>query len=91
MRWADAQRDTLIGGDWGKAPSLVEVIPARITRPFAPGRAKAWALDERGQRGDEVRIGPGGNNNAIIEIGTPAHTLWYEVDVAETPAAAGNP
>ena len=78
-------------GTGERLPSLVEVIPARITLPIPQGRTKAWALDERGQRGEEVVVGRSGNN-AVIEIGAPAHTLWYEVDVAaEIPATAGNP
>jgi hypothetical protein len=82
MVWADAQEDRLAGGNWGKAPSLVEVVPARVSLSIAAGRVKAWALDERGQRAEEVPVGADGNN-ATIEIGPPARTLWYELDIAE--------
>jgi len=72
MRWKNAEKTT-VGRDWGKAPSLVEGIVATIT---LPGAAKAWALDERGQRKSEVPV-----RNGVIEISPQHRALWYEVEV----------
>ncbi|MBM3861193.1 MAG: hypothetical protein FJ395_16315 [Verrucomicrobia bacterium] len=71
MGWKNAEKTT-VGRDWGKAPSLVEGVAATITLPRA---AKAWALDERGQRRSEVPV-----RNGTIEIGPQHRALWYEVE-----------
>ena len=56
MIWKDARRDS-VGKDWGHAPALVEGIPAMIVLPLAAGTTmRAWALDGRGQRGEEVPV-----------------------------------
>jgi hypothetical protein len=81
MRWGDPQKYTLAGGDWGTAPSLVEVIPAKITLPVPAGKTKVWSLDGRGLRAAEVAVSEAGRS-AVIDIGPPAQTLWYEVDVS---------
>ena len=58
---------------WGKRPSLVEGVAATIKLPNA-AKLRAWALDERGQRGAEVPVKDG-----ALEIGPEHKTLWYEV------------
>ncbi|MBI2299762.1 MAG: hypothetical protein HYU66_12620, partial [Armatimonadetes bacterium] len=63
----------------GRAPSLVEGIAATVTLP-AGGTARAWALDERGQRGAEVPVKVDGAT-ATIAIGARFKTLWYEIEV----------
>ncbi len=80
MGWKNTEH-TSVGNDWGKAPTLVEGIPASFTVPFAAEHVEVWALDERGQRRISVpcRAAPGGH--AVITIGPEWKTLWYEVAV----------
>jgi hypothetical protein len=75
MGWKNAGHTT-VGGDWGSAPALVEGITAQIE--LATNRKlKVWALDERGQRRDEMKT-----NGAKFRIGPEHRTLWYEVELA---------
>jgi hypothetical protein len=77
MRWKDEAK-TSVGKDWGKAPSLIEGISAKISFP-ALNNAKAWSLDERGQRKTEVPLEQA-NGRAQIDL-SPAHeTLWWEIE-----------
>ena len=73
MGWKNAERTT-VGRDWGMPPVLVEGPKATIDLPGG-GRFKAWALDERGQRREEVPV-----RDAKLEIGPQFKTLWYEVE-----------
>ncbi len=73
MKWTSDAHES-VGKNWGRAPSLVEGIAARITLPVSDKKMKAWALDERGQRRDEVPMKDG-----VLEIGPQYRTLWYEV------------
>jgi hypothetical protein len=66
---------------WGEAPTLVEVVPARIVLPAPAGEVRAWALDERGQRGEDIRVDADAEGRAVLRIGPPSRTLWYEVAV----------
>jgi hypothetical protein len=50
MLWKDGKKES-VGRNWGKAPSLVEGIPAEIT--FKGRQVKMWALDENGKRRQE--------------------------------------
>lgn len=80
MKWTDEEKNS-VGRNWGKAPTLVEVIPARLTLPMPVGKVRAWALDERGQRGAALTVNTGPGNRAVLDIGPPRTTLWYEIDV----------
>ena len=80
MGWKDPEH-TSVGRHWGEAPTLAEGIPARIEFPAPAGRVKAWALDERGQRREQVPVEAVGANRAALRIGPNWRTLWYEVDV----------
>ncbi len=80
MAWKDAARTT-VGRDWGRAPSLVEVIPAAIILPVEARRVSAWAMDEQGRRGARLTVTPAGDA-ATIQIGPPHKTLWYEIQIA---------
>jgi hypothetical protein len=71
MRWKSDAHES-VGRDWGRAPSLVEGIAAKITLPNS--KLKAWTLDERGQRRDEIPM-----NGSVVEIGPQNRTLWYEL------------
>ncbi len=74
MGWKNRARST-VGKDWGTAPSLVEGISTTVGFTSAKS-IRAWALDERGQRGAEV---PTQKNS--MTIGPEHRTLWYEVEV----------
>ncbi|MFA0760404.1 MAG: hypothetical protein HZLCBSQH_000498 [Candidatus Fervidibacterota bacterium] len=69
------------GRNWGKPPSLVEGIPAKIALPFPAKRVQAWALDEKGQRKEQIPVDSDPNGNATLSIGPQWRTLWYEVAV----------
>lgn len=78
MGWKSPEKNS-VGRDWGKAPSLVEGIPVKISLPQPPSKLKAWALDARGQRGKEVPLREKGKGS-LLEIGPEYQTLWYEVE-----------
>jgi hypothetical protein len=74
MQWKSEERDS-VGRNWGRAPSLVEIIPAAIT---VPGIAKVFALDERGKRKEPVKAERRGDDT-VFNIGGAHRTLWYEI------------
>jgi len=76
MQWKDAEH-TSVGGNWGSAPSLVEGVDAHISLP-AIKEAKAWALDELGQRKAEVPLTYAGDHMQL-EISSAQKTLWWEI------------
>jgi hypothetical protein len=78
MGWKDAARST-VGRDWGRAPTRAEGIPARLRVPRPAGRVRAWALDGRGARKEELPVAPADAGRAWIELGPRRQTLWYEV------------
>jgi hypothetical protein len=77
MKWKSARHDS-VGRDWGKAPSLVEGVGARITLPRKAVRV--WALDERGQRQGALDVKVSGGK-ATFTLGPERRTLWYEVEL----------
>lgn len=79
MRWKNPEKSS-VGRDWGGAPTLVEGVPARLTLPWSVDRARAWALDERGQRRVSVPLTPAPGDRAMLELGPQWRTLWYEVE-----------
>lgn len=80
MGWKNPQKSS-VGKDWGRAPSLVEGIPARITLPVRADKVSAWSLDERGQRKSPLPAQADPAGNAVITIGPEHRTIWYEVAV----------
>jgi hypothetical protein len=64
---------------WGTAPTLIESVPASITLPLPAGKVSAWALDERGQRAEPLSVEADKDGHAVLRIGPPHKTLWYEV------------
>ncbi len=72
MEWTGDKKES-VGAKWGRAPSVVEGVAAKITLPLST-KLKAWALDERGQRRAEVPVTEG-----VLEISPEYRTLWYEV------------
>jgi hypothetical protein len=80
MGWTDAAH-TSVSNNWGKAPTIIEVIPAMIDLPFASANTKVWILDETGQRKTEVGVSDNNGRARIVLNGATA-TLWYEVEVS---------
>jgi hypothetical protein len=78
MQWKNSEHSS-VGHNWGKAPSLVEGIPARITLPLPAKEVEAWTLDERGQRKARLAIESDANDRAVLILGPQYETLWYEV------------
>jgi hypothetical protein len=78
MVWKNAEKSS-VGRQWGKAPSLVEGIPARLIFAQPAARTAAWALDGRGQRAKELPVRADAQGQAVIELGPQWQTLWYEV------------
>jgi hypothetical protein len=76
--WQDAGKTTL-GRNWGGAPTVIEGIAGRVTLPVAAGRVRAWALDEHGNRRDEIKVT--GGPRATLDIGESHRTLWYEIEI----------
>ena len=69
---------TSVGDRWGKGPVLCEGIPFEVVLKVK--RAKAWALDPRGQR--RVEITPVQVTGGVsFNVGPLYKTLWYEVIV----------
>jgi hypothetical protein len=81
MQWKDASR-TSVGSNWGRAPTLIEVVPFALELPVAPSRVQAWALNETGQRAAELAVEAVAGGSRVIADGG-ADTLWYEISVAE--------
>jgi hypothetical protein len=79
MAWKN-QDKTTVGRDWGRAPSLVEVVPATVQLPVAAARVAAWALDQCGQHAAQLEV-TGDEHRATIRLGFPQRTLWYEFEV----------
>jgi hypothetical protein len=79
MGWKSPKKES-VGRDWGKAPSVVEIIPAAITLPAPTDKVTVRALDEHGQRAAEVPV-EARDGQTFFHIGPPAATLWYEVTI----------
>lgn len=75
VQWKNTEKTSVTS--WGKGPSAVEGIPAVITLP-AGAKWKAWALDERGQRGAEVRLQQAGGETRLT-LSPDQRTLWWEI------------
>lgn len=78
MQWKNPEKSS-VGRDWGRAPSLVEGIPARIILPYPAEKVEAWALDEKGMRKQRIEVERDEKGKAVISIGPQWQTLWYEV------------
>jgi hypothetical protein len=80
MKWTNEKKES-VDRNWGTGPTLVETVPARLTLPVSADKVRVWALDERGQRGSPLGVEAGAGGNAVIAIGPPQRTLWYEIEV----------
>jgi len=77
MGWKNPEKTT-VGRDWGEPPSLVEVVPVKVTLPIPPAKVEVWALDERGQRKESLAV-QAHNGHSVIQTTPLQQTLWYEV------------
>lgn len=73
--WKWNASKTSLGTEWGKAPTIAEGIPLRLTFKNMD-KVKVYALDPAGNRGSEVPVinKAGGQS---INIGAQYKTLWY--------------
>ena len=67
------------GKDWGNGKTVNEGIAAAITMPSKASSTKCWALDERGERKEEVPVEADADNLATIRIDPKYKTVWYEI------------
>ncbi len=74
-------RRITLGSRWGEGPVLCEGIPAEISLPVAANRVTFYALDEAGNRREQLTCQPDGGKTAI-RIDPRHKTLWYEVAIA---------
>ncbi len=80
MGWTDATH-TSVSNNWGKSPTLIEVIPATIDLPFPSANTTLWTLDETGQRKTQLKVTDKDGKARILLDGLTA-TLWYEIEVS---------
>ena len=79
MKWKNAECSS-VGRDWGQAPSRVEGVEAELTVNAPADRVQVWALDERGQRREALKVEATAPQSAVVRLGPQARTLWYEVE-----------
>jgi hypothetical protein len=79
MQWKNSSKNS-VGTQWGRAPSLIEVIPATIDLPFAANNTRAWLLNETGQRGAALPV-VNHEGKARLVLSAGAGSLWYEVEI----------
>ncbi|MEI7475438.1 MAG: hypothetical protein WCK67_11745 [bacterium] len=78
MKW-NAEQNSLVENDWGTAPTIIEGIDSEI-RFSGDKEIHVWALDEKGNRKEEVPITKLADSS-IINIAPIYKTLWYELDI----------
>ena len=71
------------GGAVGKGPVLCEGVEAELVLPGLACRVRCYALDESGNRREEVKVLASPSGEAVIDIGPQYRTVWYEIDVAQ--------
>ena len=64
------------------SPSMMRGWPvtASVAVAVDSERVSAWALDERGQRAEELQVASD-DGRALLQLGPPYRTLWYEVEI----------
>jgi hypothetical protein len=73
--WKWDEKFTTLGGDWGKAPTCAEGIPAKlIFRDM--DKFSVHALDPAGNQVTELKVSKKGGAY-VINIGAQYKTLWY--------------
>lgn len=79
MGWHDQTLST-VGNKWGKAPTLVESIPATIYIQGSEKLPKVYPLDGCGQRQTLITFANDGQGGHRAILGTTTPTLWYELE-----------
>ncbi|HON07888.1 MAG TPA: hypothetical protein PLW02_07295, partial [Verrucomicrobiota bacterium] len=79
MKWKNPEK-TSVGRDWGSPPSLVEGIPANITFVKPEAKVNVWALDEKGNRKEQLPV-VSIDGNHQFSIKPQWKTLWYEIEI----------
>lgn len=79
MQWKNSSKNS-VGAQWGRAPSLIEVIPATIDLPFAAANTRAWVLNETGQRHAVLPV-TNHEGKARLTLTHAAASLWYEIEI----------
>jgi hypothetical protein len=67
-----------VSDKWGKGPVLCEGVPLEVV--FQTKSIRAWALDGRGQRTQEIAT-EHSDRGSRLHLGPQFKTLWYEVVV----------
>ncbi len=78
MGWTSEEKVS-VADNWGEAPTLIEVIEARIHLKH-PGQIRVWALDETGERAEPIAVQRDRDGFHVFSIGQDAPTLWYEIE-----------
>jgi hypothetical protein len=66
-----------VGNRWGKPPVLCEGVAAKlIWNDVASGKLRCWALDESGNRRQEIPV-----TSSTLETKPEYKTIWYEIEV----------
>lgn len=73
--WKWDEKFTTLGGEWGKAPSRAEGIPARLVFRDME-KFSVHALDSAGKERTQLKVSKKGGDQ-IINIGAQYKTLWY--------------
>ncbi len=73
--WKWNKEQTTVGGDWGKAPTRAEGIPAKLLFRNMD-KFRVYALDPSGNQGKEVMVSMKGADQTF-GIGSQYKTLWY--------------
>ncbi|MCL2711401.1 MAG: hypothetical protein FWE95_11025, partial [Planctomycetaceae bacterium] len=86
MKNTDMQIESL-GGDritfgnrWGRAPVLCEGVAVKLQWQTTPENIRFWALDQSGNRKQEIPIERAGNS-AVLETKPEYKTIWYEIEI----------
>ncbi|MDO5581874.1 MAG: carbohydrate binding domain-containing protein [Planctomycetia bacterium] len=69
--------------DWGSGPVVNEGIPAELILPSNPEKTKVFALDEKGNRKEEVPVAKAEKGRSSFKIGAKYRTVWYEIHISE--------
>ena len=71
-----------VGNRWGRAPVLCEGVAVKMFwQNVASDKMRAWALDESGNRRQEIPV-TDSTRSATIETKPEYKTIWYEIEVA---------
>ncbi len=77
MGWTD-ENHVSVGTDWGEAPSLVGLVSARVSMEHEQP-IRVWALDEKGDRVEEIAVSKSTEGRYEFTIGLSIPTIWYEI------------